>query len=438
MSKKKITSWINGEVQEIEVDDIVTVENEISVEDRLGKLEDKPVIASGNFLVGNGTKDYVEMTPSEALRHIDGASIATLTTAEYNALVEAEQTNANVLYMLTDAKEETIEVDEDSFKFKEDLTITYPLGKYQTLTNGVATIDAKNKTFKEVWNDIFCDDADGIVSPSISLSISGSTSAEVGETVSPVATLYEYAGSYTYGSTNGTGTNTGVEFTSRKISCSTTGESTTNSTLSLGTITYKDSSQTYSCSANASHGASLYTPKSKLGVEKTPIASGSCSDTAFKTFTGYRPFFYGAVTVNPSKETLTSELIRETLTNGGNYNASKTFTIKAEDWIPDDDNVSNPNTYLKAFVLAIPTANSRQRIEKVDSTAGMTVDVTSSYGIDATDGTSKRMPNFTVSVADYRGTNTNGNTLYNPTSYDIYIWNPASIDSGTVHEFKLY
>ena len=64
-------------------------------------------VTAGNFLVGNDDDTMVEKTPAEVLSMINGASVATMTTAEYNALEEAGTTNANTLYMLTDAEEES-------------------------------------------------------------------------------------------------------------------------------------------------------------------------------------------------------------------------------------------------------------------------------------------------------------------------------------------
>lgn len=103
MSAKIIKAWINGAIQEIEVEDVVSPAQPLSIEDRLVELEDKPVITDGNLLVGNGTTELEELTPDEVLSHINGANVTTLTTAEYEAL---EATNANTLYMITDAEEE--------------------------------------------------------------------------------------------------------------------------------------------------------------------------------------------------------------------------------------------------------------------------------------------------------------------------------------------
>ena len=113
MATKIIKAWINGVVQEIEVEDIVSPELEPSVEDRVENLEEKHnvVITDGNLLVGNGTTELEELTPEQVLSHINGASVTTMTTAEYEAITE-DEVNANTLYMLTDSEEELITIDD--------------------------------------------------------------------------------------------------------------------------------------------------------------------------------------------------------------------------------------------------------------------------------------------------------------------------------------
>ena len=104
MATKIIKAWIDGAIQEIEVEDIISPEQPLSPEERLDILEDKPIIADGNLLVGNGTEELEEMTPEEVLSHINGASVMTMTTAEYEAMGDGDS-NANTLYVLTDTED---------------------------------------------------------------------------------------------------------------------------------------------------------------------------------------------------------------------------------------------------------------------------------------------------------------------------------------------
>lgn len=110
MATKIIKALVDGVIQNIEVEDMTSPEQMLSPEERLDVLEDKHevVISEGSMLVGDGTPEPKEMTPDEVLSHINGASVVTLTTAEYEELENAEATNANHLYMLTDAEEEVI------------------------------------------------------------------------------------------------------------------------------------------------------------------------------------------------------------------------------------------------------------------------------------------------------------------------------------------
>lgn len=106
MATKIIKAWINGAVQEIEIEEMNSPAQPLSVEERVGTLEGKHEVAvtKGNLLVGDGTPELKEITPDDMLEHINGASVMTLTTEEYEAL---EETNANTLYMITDGEENT-------------------------------------------------------------------------------------------------------------------------------------------------------------------------------------------------------------------------------------------------------------------------------------------------------------------------------------------
>ena len=110
MATKIIKALVNGVVQNIEVEDMISPDALPTVEERVDILEDKHevVITEGSMLVGDGTPEPKEMTPEEILEHINGASVVTLTTAEYETLENTEAINTNNLYVLTDAEEEVI------------------------------------------------------------------------------------------------------------------------------------------------------------------------------------------------------------------------------------------------------------------------------------------------------------------------------------------
>lgn len=118
MATKVITAWVNGAVQNIEVEDI-TSEIMPSIEERLEALEDKPVITDGNFLVGDGTTEPEEITPEDVLDRIGGVNVETITTAEYEELKASGGINANTLYNFSDSDEIVIpsvtEDDEGNF-----------------------------------------------------------------------------------------------------------------------------------------------------------------------------------------------------------------------------------------------------------------------------------------------------------------------------------
>ena len=111
MATKIIEAWIDGTIQNVEVEDIEIAELPLTVEERVETLEGKHevVFTDGNLLVGNGTQELEEMTPEEVLSHINGASVATMTTAEYEALSD-DESNANTIYMLTDSEESPVQI----------------------------------------------------------------------------------------------------------------------------------------------------------------------------------------------------------------------------------------------------------------------------------------------------------------------------------------
>lgn len=112
MTTKIIKAWIDGAIQNIEVEEMTSPEQPLSVEERVDTLEGKHevVISEGSMLVGDGTPELKEMTPEEVLEHINGASVMALTSTEYEAL---EEYDINVLYALTDGNNSDIYVQDE-------------------------------------------------------------------------------------------------------------------------------------------------------------------------------------------------------------------------------------------------------------------------------------------------------------------------------------
>lgn len=169
MATKIIKAWIDGAIQEIEVEEMNSPEQPLSYEERLDVLEDKPIITDGNLLVGNGTQELEEMTPEEVLSHINGASVTTMTTEEYEALGD-EESNANTLYVLTDSEEEEytriytqsdepvdapdgslwVDLDEISATPDATITITQSVFYYTSLSDAVNA--ANNDDFRSAMS----------------------------------------------------------------------------------------------------------------------------------------------------------------------------------------------------------------------------------------------------------------------------------------------
>lgn len=311
-----------------------------------------------------------------------------------------------------DAKFSAITLTDATVTLSEQFTITKDFGYY---TLGGATskkVGTVGQTLHSFLQGAFASEDTTVfkTTPSCGISMSGG-SYETGTTITPSASWSTSAGEYKWG----TYANGAANYSDKTTGITYSNKSTI--TFDKTGFVLTDGNTTVTASGTANRSAVTKHPCSNLGndIYDSKLASEykstkTLSPTKSVTFTGYRNFFYGAVTVDPTKTNLTSAVIRG-LTPGGNYDSAKSFTIAA----------NGISTY-KAFIVAIPTSNTRGRISKVESTAGMTVDMTASY---------KTKASFTVDVADARGGSNN------VVSYDLYIWNPASIDGGTIHKFAL-
>lgn len=285
----------------------------------------------------------------------------------------------------------------DNVYFEDDMLVTKEIG-YITLTNGQGTIPSKGKNLSEVFEAMFVKEQNPtITQPSVNLTFSQAGAYEVGSVVSPSYSATFNAGSYTYGP------ETGVTVTSWEIS-DTAGNTASTASGSFADVTVTDTTN-YKITAKANHteGAIPLTNK-KNEYAAGQIAAGNKSKVS-SAITGYRSFFYGVLDTSSTDAPLTSEIVRG-LTNGGAYNASKTFTL-------------NGSATAKRIVIAIPSNSTRTGLKEVILTSAMNTPVTDSYV-------------KTTSAVQVEGVN--GATAID---YNVYVYEPAAIDAGEVHKITL-
>ena len=285
----------------------------------------------------------------------------------------------------------------DNVYFSDDMLVTKEIG-YITLTNGQGTIPSRGKNLSEVFEAMFVKEQNPtITQPSVNITFSQAKAYEVGTVVSPSYTATFDAGNYTYGPA------TGVTVTSWEVR-DTDGNTATTASGSFDDITITDSTN-YKITVKANHteGAIPFTNK-KNEYAAGQIAAGSKSK-ASGAVTGYRSFFYGVLDTSSADTPLTSTIVRG-LTNGGAYNSSKTFTL-------------NGSATAKRIVIAIPASSTRSGLKEVILTSAMNTPVTDSY------------------IKTANAVRVEGANSYTAVDYDIYVYEPATIDAGEVHKITL-
>ena len=223
--------------------------------------------------------------------------------------------------------------------FTDDFIFTEKMGTVKTLTNGSATVAAAGKNIKDFLAGLFAAEANpSKTDPSVSVTLANAGAHEVGTVLNPTYTATFDDGSYTYGPEP-----TGATVESWAVT-SNYGESWTTASGSCEQLTVGDDTN-YSVTAKATHTAGSV-PKTNIGNDCTDsskkIAAGTKSKTS-SAITGYRSYFYGVLDTSSADAPLTSAIIRDNLTNGGNYNAAKSFTL-------------NGSATAKRIVIAIPSS----------------------------------------------------------------------------------
>lgn len=273
--------------------------------------------------------------------------------------------------------------------FNSDFVFTEKIGTVQTLTNGSATVPAAGKNVREFLAGLFAAPKNPTVTqPSVSISMSGAGTKEVGTQVTPSYSVSFNKGSYSYGP------DTGIVAT-YSVTDSNNSEAQTGATGSFPAITIGDATD-YTVSVTASYGEGAV-PVDNLGNQKPDlkIAAGSKTASASTHFKGYRKTFYG--TTASKDNAVDSAIIRNLAqsSTGALANGSE-FTI-------------NIPTNAMRVIFAYPA--TLRDVSSVKDVNGMNAEIASS---------------FTKSVVSVEGVNG-----YEGVDYKVYVFNRAAATTET-------
>lgn len=281
--------------------------------------------------------------------------------------------------------------DASNVYFGEDLTYTVAIGTLAK-PNGSGTLSAKGKSVKEVLASILAKEANpSKTEPAVSFTSTGGLGTyEIGtkKNLSYAASLS--AGSYTYGPP------TGITAQSWEVVCDGVTKTTANGTFE--NVVAEASAKKIVATAEYDEGA---IPVTNLGNEYPAgkISAGSKSKES-SSYVGVRYMFWGPMT--DAGMALNSANIRAL----AHKEAVAKKTLGS----------FGPGEGAKKVVVAVPAGH---KITKVLLTSSMNADITSSFVKQSS----------TVSVE--------GANNYAGTAYDVYVYQPASIDKAEVYAITI-
>lgn len=270
-----------------------------------------------------------------------------------------------------------------------DLTITANIGVQTIDSSGSKTLATTGKNIKQVLDLIMAEESNPtITQPSVSVSSSQVKAYEAGSNVTVSYNSSFNAGSYQYGpATNVTPTGWSVTLDTQTL---------TTQTGTFTQIQVTDSSN-LKVSSTATYGDGAI-PVTNLGnpYASGQIIAGSKTGSTSGSITGFRQIFYGPRSTTGVPD---STQIRA-LTNTNNKASARTLTINATEGT-------------QQIVVAIPQS-SGLTIKSANITTSLNADVTSLY----------------VNQGPVQVEGANG---YTAVPYNVYIYQPASIDPTEIH-----
>ena len=276
----------------------------------------------------------------------------------------------------------------DNVYFDEDLTYTVQFG---TLAKpaGSAKFSAKGKNVSQVFASLMAQEANpSKTNPAVSFSAQdGFGTFEIGTKKNLTYTAALSAGSYTYGPA------TGITAQSWSVSCTGVAGTKTTATGTFENVVAESNAKKVTVTATYNEGA---IPVTNLGnpYPEGKIAAGSASKNS-ANFVGVRYMFWGPMTEDTA---IDSAAVRALAHN----KATGTGTL----------DTFGAGAGAKKVVVAIP---SDRKITKVIMPSALNADVTALFV----------KQSATVPV--------NGAEGYAAAAYNIYVYQPASIDAGETY-----
>lgn len=276
----------------------------------------------------------------------------------------------------------------DNVYFDDDITYTVAIGTLAK-PSGSAKFNAKGKNVKQVFSSLMAQEANpSKTNPAVSFSAqSGFGTFEIGTVKNLTYTAALSAGSYTYGPA------TGITAQDWEVSCTGVTEKKTTATGTFENVVAEATAKKITAKATYGDGA---IPVTNLGnpYPAGQIVAGSASKDS-NTLQGVRYMFWGPMTTDGA---LNSAAIR-----GLAYNkATATGNLAT----------FGAGEGAKKVIVAVP---SGRRITKVIMPSALNADVTALFVKQST----------TVPV--------NGANDYAAAAYDVYVYQPASIDAGETY-----
>lgn len=342
-------------------------------------------------IINNNRSDFTEVTPNEG--ETDAQALARAITnpkkgdmaVVVRTFVEGKESYTAYIHDGTGFKAMDGNYSAENVYFDKDLKLTEAFGRYKPDASGSVKVPSTGQSVYSLIDDAFSQSRNPTTTqPSASVSITANSGTfEIGTKKNLTYSASLNTGAYSYGPTP-----TGVSATTYTATCD--GKTLTGAT---GTFENIVADGTKKISISIAHSAGSI-PKTNKGADYADgqIKAGTKTATSSQALIGVRYMFWGPMTEDVA---LNSANIRAL----AHKEESKAKTLAT--FGPGDNAVK--------VVVAVPAG---RKITKVLLTSSMNADITSSFAKQTS----------TVSVEGAQG--------YAGTAYDVYVYQPASIDKG--------